>query len=147
MKTLWFRDTYIAFLIVSYKNPRVIPMLYSFYLIVYLICISYLILLFPFLCVVVFFVCRLYIGFFLLSLILCYFMFVFGDKDRDYIIIDIVIFRILCYPFLFCLFFFGIYDNIRDSFMEISFSYIISMMIFILFVYHWLYVIWIILDL
>lgn len=68
-------------------------MLYSFYLIVYLICISYfiysyyiylyLILLFPFL-----YVCRLYIGF-LLSLILCYFLFL-------------------------CLFL-GIYDNIKDS--------------------------------
>lgn len=66
-------------------------MLYCFYLIVYLICISYfiysyyiylyLILLFFILCV-----CRLYIGF-LLSLILCYFLF---------------------------LFVLGIYDNIKD---------------------------------
>lgn len=57
------------------------------------------------------------------------FMFVFGDKDRDYIIIDIplcVIFRIMClFSFYVCCF--GFYDNIRDSFMEIS----ISMMIFI----------------
>ena len=29
MKTLWFRYTYIVFLIVSYKNPRVILLLYS----------------------------------------------------------------------------------------------------------------------
>lgn len=63
MKTLWFRYTYIALLIVSYKNPRVIPMLYSFYLIVYLICISYLILLFFLFNMYCFFVCRLYIGF------------------------------------------------------------------------------------
>lgn len=93
MKTLWFRDTYIVFVLSSKFRPRVIPMLYSFYLIVYLICISYfiysyyiylyLILLFPFL-----YVCRLYIGF-LLSLILCYFLFL-------------------------CLFVLGIYDNIKD---------------------------------
>ena len=74
-------------------RPRVIPMLYSFYLIVYSICISYYYyyifllyiplfnyLLFPFLCV-----CRLYIGF-LLSLIF----------------------------FILCLWFGGIYDNIKD---------------------------------
>nr|DAY58472.1 MAG TPA: hypothetical protein [Caudoviricetes sp.] len=41
MKTLWFRYTYIAFVLSSKFRPRVIPMLYSFYLIVYLICISY----------------------------------------------------------------------------------------------------------
>ena len=83
-----------------------------------------------------FFVCRLYIGF---SFIIDYglffiFMFVFGDKDRDYIIIDIP----LCVCFLgsvFIFFFFmfvcfGFYDNIWDSFMEIS----ISMMIFIFYV-------------
>ena len=81
MKTLWFRDTYIALLIVSYKNPRVIPMLYSFYLIVYLICISYFIIIFPFY-VLLFFCMWVIYRIFLLSLILwgsvfIYFMFVF----------------------------------------------------------------------
>lgn len=52
-------------------RPRVIPMLYSFYLIVYLICISYFILLFSFF-ICCFFVCRLYIGF---SFIIGYFLF------------------------------------------------------------------------
>lgn len=108
-------------------RPRVIPMLYSFYLIVYLICISYFIYsyyIYLYLIIIIsFFVCKLlYIGF-LLSLILCYFLFYvccLGDKDRDYIIIDIplcVIFRVLC---LFV--FFGIYDNIGDSF-HILFPY------------------------
>lgn len=50
-------------MIVSKFRPRVIPMLYSFYLIVYLICISYLILLFPFYVLLFFFVCGLYMGF------------------------------------------------------------------------------------
>lgn len=44
----------------------------------------------------------LYVGF---SFIIDYFLFNVGDKDRDYIIIDIVIFRIM-YLFL-CLCFLG----------------------------------------
>ena len=45
-----------------------------------------------------FFVCRLYIGFSFIidSMLFFIFMFVFGDKDRDYIIIDIP----LCVCFL-----------------------------------------------
>lgn len=95
--------------------------------------------LFPFLCVVVFFVCRLYIGFsFIIDyngdlcfFILCLFLVI---RIRiivcDYIIIDI--------SFILCV----VLGSMIISgilFMEIS----ISMMIF----YHWLYVIWIILDL
>lgn len=79
-----------------------------------------------FLCVVVFFVYRLYIGFFFyhcvimgiyvfLFQVLCFLGIIseIGIIVCDYIIIDI---------FMCCL---GFYDNIRDSFMEIS------MMIFI----------------
>ena len=100
MKTLWFRYTYIVFVLSSKFRPRVIPMLYSFYLIVYLICISYFIIIFPFLCVVVFCMWVIYRFFFYYCYngYLCFFifMFVFGDKDRDYIIIDIP----LCVCFL-----------------------------------------------
>lgn len=93
-------------------RPRVIPMLYSFYLIVYLICISYFIIIFPFF-MCCFFVCRLYIGFFFYHwfYVIFYLMFVFGDKDRDYIIIDMISLYVLSLGL--CLFF-GIYDNIKD---------------------------------
>lgn len=100
-----------------------------------------------------FFVCRLYIGFFFyhciimgIYVILCLFLVI-----RIGIILSLTSLSLgFCVILFFFVCFFGIYDNIRDSFMEISFSYIISMMIFILFVYHWLYVImglYIIIDL
>lgn len=74
-----------------------------------------------FLCVVVFFCMWVIYGIFFYHcyngdyMFVFYFMFVFGDKDRDYIIIDIVIFGIMClfFSFYVC---FGFYDNIRDSF-------------------------------
>lgn len=85
---------------------------------------------FPFL-----YVCGLYIGF-LLSLILCYFSFlfvVFGDKDRDYIIIDMISLYVLSLGL--CLFF-GIYDNIKDiSYDDFYFVCVVGD--------HWLYVIYI----
>ena len=83
MKTLWFRYTYIVFVLSSKFRPRVIPMLYSFYLIVYLICISYFIIIFPFLCVVVFCMWVIYrIFFYHWYFYVC----CFGDYiwDRDY---------------------------------------------------------------
>lgn len=103
MKTLWFRYTYIVFVLSSKFRPRVIPMLYSFYLIVYLICISYYYYIFllyiPLFHIIIsffmcyFVVCRLYIGF-LLSLIMGY----NGDL----------------WFFILCLLFLGFYDNIWD---------------------------------
>ena len=99
--------------------------------------------------------CFLYVGYiqdFLLSLILCYFLFLcLFLVIRIGIILSLTSLSLgFCVILFFFVCFFGIYDNIRDSFMEVSFSYIISMMIFILFVYHWLYVImglYIIIDL
>lgn len=126
MKTLWFRDTYIVFVLSSKFRPRVIPMLYSFYLIVYLICISYFIYsyyIYLYLIIIIsFFVCRLlYIGF-LLSLIRGY----NGDH---------------CY-FYFMFVVLGIYDNIKDiSIWGFLFLCVVCD--------HWLYVIdlYIIIDL
>ena len=124
MKTLWFRYTYIALLLSSKFRPRVIPMLYSFYLIVYLICISYfiysyyiylyLILLFLFF-ICCFFVCRLYIGFsFIIDImgICVYLFYVCCLVIRIGIILSLTS---LSLGFCVCLFF-GFYDNIWDSF-------------------------------
>lgn len=105
------------------------------YLIVYLICISYfiylyLILLFPLYYVLFFCMWVIYrIPFIIVIMgiyVFFYFMFVFGDKDRDYIIIDlcdIVIFRILCYPFLFCLLVWGSMIISRILLWDILFIY------------------------
>lgn len=147
MKTLWFRYTYIVFVLSSKFRPRVIPMLYSFYLIVYLICISY-----------YYYIILLYIPLFniiisssyvllffcmwviyripfiidsMLFFILCLFLVIISEIGIivcDYIIIDISFILCVC---------FGFYDNIRDSFhiLFLWWFFIID------------YVIWIILDL
>lgn len=144
MKTLWFRDTYLMFVLSSKFRPRVIPMLYSFYLIVYLICISYFILSFSFFMSCCFFVCKLHIGFsFIIDImgdfILCLVVLVI----RIGIILSLtlcVIFRIMYFFFLCC---FGFYDNIRDI------HYLLWWWFSFLCVVcdHWLYVIIIIIDL
>lgn len=74
-------------------------------------------------------VCRLYIGS-LLSLVIFHFMFVvFGDRDRDYIIIDMISLYVLSLGL--CLFL-GIYDNIKDISYD-DFYFVVCD--------HWLYVI------
>lgn len=132
---------------VSYKNPRVILLLYSFYLIVYLICISYFIYsyyiylylicisfdkisfiggLFPYLYDDMWFIFMILGYTFIIDIL--FFMFVFGCisllsmmllYNDPYVVIGIY----------FHFMFFGFYDNIWDS-MFFYFSYIISMMIF-----------------
>lgn len=109
MKTLWFRDTYIVFVLSSKFRPRVIPMLDSFYLIVYLICISYFIYsyyIYLYLIIIIsFFVCRLLyrIPF---IIVIFYFMFVvFGIRIG--IILSLTSLYVLSLGFCVCLCFLG----------------------------------------
>lgn len=131
MKTLWFRYPDIVFLLSSKFRPRVISMLYSFYLIVYLMyfIFYYNISLFMYCC---FFVCGLYIGFSFIIDISLYIIFVVLVIISE---IGIIILSLI-FPFIWCvvlgsmiisgiLFIYYFYDDFLSLIMwyELSLTY------------------------
>lgn len=127
MKTLWFRYTYVAFLRVSYKNPRVILMLYS--------CIWYVFHDILFFILILFFSLYLYKDvYFILILFPFIYIIIYNDYiwDKDYHIYSFIIlwsFFFIDISFFLLFFWVGLWDQ-GSLFVFLLWSFLSMMLLY-----------------